>query len=163
MDLNIDSIVGKIEGNADKVGMLVGALSGLKEHAWGQDVMAGFNTIINGLITDPQFPDLTNVLQHITYEGNNTFKTGAAAAVIGYLLKELDLDPQLNRIGKLLSKGGWGAVLGVVGLNVLVYSGAAHSPVTIAGTPQPSSGVPMGPRSVSLASPYREIPIGGAF
>jgi hypothetical protein len=163
MDLNIDSIIGKIEHNADKAGMLVGALSGLKEHAWGQDVMAGFNTIINGLITDPHIPDLTHVWQHITYEGNNTFKTGAAAALIGYLLKELDLDPQLNRIGKLLSKGGWGAVLGVVGLNILVYSGAAHSPVTVAGSPKPSSGVPIGPRSVSLATSYREIPIGGAF
>lgn len=161
MDLNIDTIVGKIEHNADKVGVLVGALSGLREHAWGQDVLAGFNIIINGLVTDPHIPDLAHVWQHITYRGNNTFKTAAGAAIIGYLLKELDLDPKLNRLGAALSKGGWGAVLGVVGLNVLVYSGAGHSPTTVAETR--NTDVPIGPRSVSLATSYSEIPIRGAF
>lgn len=130
--MDIDNIFGKLEGNADKLGAVVGALGGLQEHAWGRDFMSGINIIMQGLITSPHIPDMRDVWNHITYPGNNTFKTAVGAAIVGYLMKEVDIDPKLNRLGNALSKGGWGAAMGVVGLNLLVYAGAGHSEVVTA-------------------------------
>lgn len=125
--MDIGGIIGKIESNADKLGVLVGALSGLREHAWGKDVFQGINVMINGLINDPHIPDLSHVWYHLNYPANKTFRTALGAAVLGYLLKEVDIDPKINRLGNALSKGGWGVLMGVLGVNVLIYSGAGHS------------------------------------
>ena len=128
--MDIDNIFAKLEGNADKLGALVGGIGGLQEHAWGKDVFAGINTIINGLITTPHIPNIQHVWQMVNT--GQTFKSAVGAAIIGYLMKEVDIDPKLNRLGNALSKGGWGAAMGVVGLNLLVYAGAGHSEVVTA-------------------------------
>jgi len=71
--------------------------------------------------------------------------------------------PQTNRIGNALMKGGMGAAESALVINLLTYSGAASSPLLANKTSSNGNDVPIGPRSVSLATPYREIPIGGAF
>jgi len=167
MDLNIDSIVGKIEHNADKLGLGIGAYSELNRYAkeWKQygvtDPLSAAVAIFQALLENPHVPNLEHVSKAL-FSNTGTFKPAAMAAVVGYFLKEIDVMPQLTRLGNLLMKGGVGAAESAAVINLLAYSGAGNSPVTVPSN-QNSNGVPIGPRSVSLASSYREIPIGGAF
>lgn len=126
--MDIGNIFGKIEGNADKLGAVVGAVGGIQEHAWGKDLFSGINIIIDGLMKSPHFPDLSHVWYHLNYPGNKMFKTALGALIMGYILNEVNIDPKINRLGSALSKGGWGAVMGLLGVNILIYSGAANSP-----------------------------------
>ena len=170
MDLNIDNIVGKIEHNADKLGLGLGAYMELNRFAkeWetqGYDIhdpIGAAMTIIQGLMSNPHMPNLSHV-QTALFNPTGTFQPAAIAAVIGYFLKEVDIMPQTNRIGNALMKGGMGAAEAALIINLLTYSGAAASPLLANKTSSNGNDVPIGPRSVSLATPYREIPIGGAF
>jgi len=171
MNLNIDSIVGKIESNADKVGLGLGAYMELNRFAkeWKQygvtDPLSAAMKIIERLLSDPHIPNLEHLKQSL-FSPTGTFKPAATAAIIGYFLKEVDVMPQLTRLGNALMKAGVGAAEATTVIQLLVWSGAGHSPSGgehFEQNQNANSGVPMGPRSVSLATSYREIPIGGAF
>jgi len=167
MDLNLDSIVGKIEHNADKLGLGIGAYSELNRFAkaWAQygikDPIDAAINILNALLATPHIPNLKHMSEAL-FSVDGTFRPAVMAAVIGYFLKEVDVMPQLTRLGNGLMKAGVGAAEAAAVIDLLVYSGSANSPITVAGTPH-SDTVPMGPRSISLASSYKEIRLGGAF
>jgi len=170
MDLNIDSIVGKIEHNADSLGLGLGAYLELNRFykEWevqGYDIhdpISAAMTIIEGLLSNPHMPNLNHVKTALMNPAG-TFKPAAIAAVIGYFLKEVDVMPKLTRIGNALMKAGVGAAESALVINLLTYSGAASSPLLANKTSTVNNGVPIGPRSVSLATSYQNLPIGGAF
>ena len=171
MNLDIDNIIGKIEHNADKVGLGLGAYMELNRFAkeWTQygvtDPLSAAMNILEGLMSDPHIPNLEH-LKDSLFSPTGTFKPAAMAAIIGYFLKEVDVMPQLTRLGNALMKAGVGAAEATAVIQLLVWSGSGHSPSGgehFKTAANPSNGVPIGPRSVSLASPYREVPIGGAF
>ena len=172
MDLNIDSIVGKIESNADKLGLAVGAYGELNRFAkeWAAqgypitDPISAALNIVQALIDNPHLPNLAHVKDSLLNSAG-TFKPAVMAAIAGYFLKEVDVMPKLTRLGNALMKAGVGAAEAAAIINVITYSGAASSPLALSKAPsnQNGSGVPIGTRSVSLATSYKEIPIGGAF
>lgn len=172
MDLNIDSIIGKIEHNADKVGLGVGAYMELNRFAkeWTQygvtDPISAAMKIFESLMSDPHIPNLVH-LQESLFSPTGTFRPAVMATIIGYFLKEVDIMPQATRLGNALMKAGVGAAEAAAVIQLLVWSGAGHSSsgAHFAGaeTPNPNNGVPIGPRSVALQSPSATNLIGGAF
>jgi len=171
MNLDIDNIIGKIEHNADKVGLGLGAYMELNRFAkeWTEygvtDPLSAAMHIVESLMSDPHIPNLAHLKESL-FHPTGTFKPAAMATIIGYFLKEVDVMPQLTRLGNALMKAGVGAAEATAVIQLLVWSGAGHSPSGgehFKQNQNTNNGVPIGPRSVSLASPYREIPIGGAF
>jgi len=136
MDLNIDNIVGKIESNADKLGLAVGAYGELNRFAkeWAAqgypitDPISAALNIVQALIENPHLPNFAHVKDSLLNSGG-TFKPAVMAAVAGYFLKEVDIMPKLTRLGKALMEAGMGAAEAAAVINVLTYSGAANSPI----------------------------------
>ncbi len=58
----------------------------------------------------------------------SAMKSGAMAAIGGYLLKELDINPTLNRVGKILTNVGTGAATGSVAGPLLWLPAITSSP-----------------------------------
>lgn len=126
--MNLNNLTSKITKNADKLGMLVGAYGYLQESGAGAGLNAFENAerLIQDLISQPHFPDLNNLVRDLTV--GNTFKTAVKAALIGYVLKEINLHPQLTKIGKALTNGGIGAAKGAAIVTTIAYSSTFHSP-----------------------------------
>lgn len=145
MDLNIDSIVGKIESNADKLGLAVGAYGELNRFAkeWAAqgypitDPISAALTIAQGLFENPHIPNLAHVKDSLLNSAG-TFKPAVMTAIAGYFLKEVDIMPKLTRLGNALMKAGMGAAEAAAVINVLTYSGAASSPLYIPKEAQPN-------------------------
>lgn len=123
--MDFGGITGKIEGNADKIGMVVGALM-YSGGVHGGDPIAGFMDIFNGLMTKPHIPDFGHVAQNLMGgDMSGTFKVGVGAAIVGYLLKEIDVIPQSAKIGNAVMKAGVGAAEASAVLTILNFAGNA--------------------------------------
>jgi non-ribosomal peptide synthetase component F len=98
---------GSIERNADKIGMVVGALGAL-----GTDPLNQAMATVQNLMAHPQFPDVQWVARNLTDTGHAQGKvfTSALMAVIGgWILKEIDIHPAIGRAGRFLFDAGIGA------------------------------------------------------
>lgn len=132
MNINVNSILSKVEKNLDTLGTIGGAYSTLSNlsDVWGQkDAFATGEYILQGLIKNPHMPNLSEVLTALRERTESkTFMPAVKAAIIGYMLKETKLHPTLTRIGRALEKGGVGIAKGSALVTLLVYSGVAASP-----------------------------------
>jgi hypothetical protein len=128
--MDIDNIFSKIEGNADKLGALLGFFGGASNFAkpWGTDTMSMLQKNITDLLSQPHIPDLGHMLHDMTagYTKQTLF-AAITAWIGGYALKEVDMDPQITKMGNALSKAGFGAILGLLAYNAMAYSGSWHS------------------------------------
>jgi hypothetical protein len=125
--MDIGSIPSKIASNADKLGMAVGAISYLAS-CGGGDFIKGAQAILGGLVEKPHMPNLGHVwVNLIRGEMNHTFPTAVGAAIAGWVLKEIDILPQANKIGEAVMKAGIGAAEASVVLAVLAHSGQFFS------------------------------------
>lgn len=116
--MNLDNIVSKIQSNSDKLGTILGFTTGSMNGF--NDVVSSIENIMSGHI---HMPDLAAAFQSI---GNEPFvKSGVMVAIGGYILKEVDLNPTLNKIGTMAEKGGIGYAIGAV-INKLLWS-STHS------------------------------------
>lgn len=127
--MDLGGIIGKIEGNADKLGAVLGALGGLSEFGkdWGTGAIGAGEEILKKLIEDPHIPDLGHVFYNMTYPTHKTFQTSIAAIILGWILESVDIVPNVDRLGRAMSKAGMGALWTYAGVNILAYAGAGHS------------------------------------
>jgi len=126
--MDIGGIPSKIAANADKIGIVVGALSTLNGLQPGNPIGAA-TAILEGLVRKPHFPNLDNVVGYIlTYDPSHTFKYGIGAAIAGWIASEIDMHPTVTKIGSALMKAGIGAAEANVALTFLIYSGLSSSP-----------------------------------
>jgi len=140
--MDIGNIFSKIEGNADKLGGLLGFFGGASDVGkawWGDGQAHTFDMLrinITDLMKDPHIPDIGHVLGDLTqgYE-RSTFFAALMAWIGGYVLKEVDMDPAITKLGSALSKAGFGAALGVTAYAVVKRSGTTHSGGEPAGQP----------------------------
>jgi len=123
--MDVGGIFGKIESNAETLGALIGGLSAIHSHSWGKDIPTGIRTIVEQLAKDPHIPDLGHVWEAVT--NSEFFMPSLIALVGGYAMEAIDLDPRIERAGRAFKKAGFGALLGGIAVNVLIYSGAGHS------------------------------------
>lgn len=110
--MNFDNIFSKIESNADKIGGLVGFTLGTPHGL--ADLESSISNAMQGTI---HMPDLAQALG--SYASEPYGKTGIMAAIGGYILKEVDLDPRLNKLGSALQKLGIGYAIGALGIKLL--------------------------------------------
>lgn len=124
----LNNITGKITKNADKIGMLAGAYGYLAESGKGAglDAFGNAQRIIESLMSEPHFPNIGHVVADL--KQSDIFMTAVKAGLIGYILQELKLHPELTKIGRLLMKGGFGAAKGSAITTTLAYSSVFHSP-----------------------------------
>lgn len=161
--MDVGNIFGKLEGNADKLGALLGFLGGASDTAkmWGgQTALTMLQQNITDLMKDPHIPNLSNVLGDLTggYQ-RNTFMTALAAWIGGYALQEVDIDPTITKLGRALNKAGFGALLGVTAYAIVQRSGTWHSPNNPEG--QPYGGHDGYPRGAGYSPTFRQD--GGYF
>lgn len=120
--VDISGILGKLEGNAQTIGMLGGTLAALNYYGNGNP-FGGIKKIVDGLMSNPHFPNIEGFMGSLapgTQEGTN-FQTGIIAAVAGYLIKELNLHPALNRLGNFAANGGIGYIEATLLLNLIAH------------------------------------------
>lgn len=118
----MQALSGKLNGilsGIDKNAELIGA--GLQ--AWNKKdyLIEELSKIAQGNI---HMPDLAAFGANIKNEPG--FQNGVAAAIGGWLLSSLNLDPRINKIGSIAQKGGTGMALFTVVENLLGY--ATNSP-----------------------------------
>ena len=131
--LDLGGIFGKIESNADKLGSILGFLGGASNHAdawWGAKGHT-FDMLIvhiNDLLKQPHIPNPGHILSSLTqgYQ-RQTFYPAIMAWIGGYILKEIDLDPRIEQLGRALEKAGFGAVLGVAAYATLLQASSSYS------------------------------------
>ena len=130
--MDIGGILSKIEGNANKLGLLAGGYAQLASYGTrgvGSDFISAAMTIGNGIVHKPHIPNLSNVLVALTGSEAPQFMTAIQAAVLGYILKEININPQLSRLGNALQQGGTAAAEAVAAITLLAYSGIYNSPL----------------------------------
>jgi len=127
--MEIDHILKGLETHSDKLGMVVGALSTLDAVNAG-DPMKGALAILQGLIAHPHIPNLSQVAAFTFggYDKNNTLQNSILATLGGYFLKEIDILPQLTRVGNAVMKAGVGSAEAALVVTLLMYSGLSNSP-----------------------------------
>lgn len=134
--MDFGGILNKLDN--DKLGMALGSILTAKSvgDAVGGGLTGYYGQLIEGLMTEPHFPDLGHVLNALmNLNEAPVFKGGISAAIIGYLLEMVDIDPRLEKLGKILKTLGFNAAIGSGITTVLWYSGKEHSP-----SPSKSSG-----------------------
>lgn len=95
---------------------------------------------IAAAMRDPHFPNLEHVMMDLTSDAwaGKIFKGSLQAGVIGWILHEADLHPDLTRIGKILKTLGFNAAIGAAGVAVLDNCTVSHSPAGV-GESRPSN------------------------
>ena len=133
--MDFGGILNKLDN--DKLGMALGSFMTAQAvgKAWGTDFTGYYTTVLNGLITDPHFPNLGEVMTSLMGRAEApVFKGAISAAIVGYLLEMIDLHPQLEKVGKVLKTLGLNAAIGSAVTTIAAFSGAAHSPLVISGS-----------------------------
>lgn len=153
IDMELNGLLNKVTSNGGKIGALFGAWGTLGAFAkeWqpygvNDPVGAAWN-IINSIAVNPHFPNISHAWA--SAQGHGIIKTGAQGAILGYVLKLLDLDPKVNRIGGFLQDAGVATVFSAGAVELLTYSGAGNSP----SYPRGQDNTRSGPRS-ALAQAY---------
>lgn len=107
----VNKIVSKVETNVDKIGMAYGYLYPYKmiaDEFYAGDIWKALEEHHMG-ITKLNFKEAFRRLMAFYKEGNwgqETARTGGMATFIGFLLKELDLEPTVTRGAKMALKFG---------------------------------------------------------
>ena len=123
--MNVKGTISKLERNLDKIGMLAGGYGTLKQFGDPWDVGS---KVIGALFEDPHIPDIQGVINALTkWAESKVFMPAVKAAVIGYVLKEINIHPQVNRIARALQNGGIGMAKGAAITTLVMYSGYHHS------------------------------------
>lgn len=128
--MDLGNIFSKVEGNADKLGGLLGGLGELKRIG-GTDPLNSAMKIIDGLISDPHIPNIQSLGNLI--KSSDVFRFGLMMAVGGWALHEVDLDPRLSRLGKALMNAGMGATFAGAAVDVIAEAGPLHSSSSMGG------------------------------
>lgn len=123
--MDVGGVFSKVESNADKLGALVGGLGAIHSHSWGRNIPQGISIMIERLVADPHIPNLAHVFE--ATKNSEVFYPSIMAIVGGYGAEAIDIDPKISRAGRAFTKAGWAALLAAFAVNVLIYSGAAHS------------------------------------
>lgn len=123
--MDFGNIENKIVGNADKIGMILGGVGYLKVGV-DTDIWRGAEAIITDLINDPHFPNLQHMASSLMHP-DSPFMIGIKAAVVGWIAKELDLHPKLNKAGKFAMEAGIGAAEASALVATVAFSGHYHS------------------------------------
>ena len=124
--MELSGITHKLEANADKLGIGIGFL-GVPALMGGGNVLGYYQNVLQGLATNPHVPDFGRVFQVLTdasTKEGSFFMGGIEAAIIGWILKEVDISPMLGRIGNVAQKAGIGAAEATAALTVIEYAGA---------------------------------------
>jgi hypothetical protein len=123
--LDLGGITGKLEGNADKIGLAIGIL-GPSAGVSNGDIIGDFGTIINGITHTPHIPDFQAMLANLTGGGtveSQYFMGGLEAWIVGWILAEVDIHPMIGRIGRFAKKAGINVTLGTTAYTMLEYAG----------------------------------------
>ncbi len=122
--MDIGNILGKLESNSDKLGLALGSL-GMLNYYGGGNAVEGISSVAMGIIKNPHIPDFQGVIRSLTsdvHEGNQ-LKTAIGAIIAGYLMKEVNIHPTLNRFGNFIEKAGIGVAEATALLTVLAFAG----------------------------------------
>jgi hypothetical protein len=123
--MDVGGIVGKLESNADKLGMVVGSASLLSQLGSG-DIFKGVQIMTSALMTNPHIPDFAALFGNLTGNASPESKLlmqGVGAAIVGYLMKEINIHPTVTRIGNFLTKAGIGLAEADLVFTGLEYAG----------------------------------------
>lgn len=125
--MNIDGIIGKIESNADKIGMAVGILA--DPVADGRGINGGIAFMVDRL-SHWKLPTIESYTW--AFLQNTNYQKGLKTAILGYLLGEGAEIIGQAKIGKALKDGTIGMVKG------LVIGVTAFVPATQSSAPNPN-------------------------
>lgn len=115
--MEVGNMISKLEQNAETLGAIAGFLAG---HPNGMnDIESIVNNALGGNFHAPNIQEMTGLINQ------GYVRTGALAAVGGYIIKEIDLDSKLTRLGEAIMKLGIGYAIGSVGF-AAAYS-STHS------------------------------------
>jgi hypothetical protein len=124
--MDVGGIVGKLESNSDKLGMLAGVATVEMAHGGG-NIFAGISRTFTGLMQNPHVPNIQGLFGSLmaedTIEGKN-IRTAIFALIGGYFIKEVGLHPMLTRLGNLFEKLGVGMAEGTLAITALNFAGA---------------------------------------
>ena len=115
MGFDIQGIMGKLEGNADKLGLLLGyfgPMADLVKYNPGKDWIWCIINEHEQVIRNPSIPSWDTLKANFDKFTRPMFTNGAMAWITGYILKEVGLGGDFNRIGNALAKAGEGIVKG---------------------------------------------------
>lgn len=129
--MSFNKILGTLQ--KDKVGQIIGVVAAeyKKAQSLGQDFFGLVNLQIKALFTDPHFPDINTVISELTTEtsgAGKVFMPSVKLAIISWILKELNLHPQLTRYAKIGTKVGTNVAIGATALSLWAHATHQHSP-----------------------------------
>lgn len=127
--MDIGGILGKLDN--DRLGQALGFLmTELKyDKARGKPMFGSLMLNIENLMTDPHFPNLSHTINDLMSDkwAGPVFKGGIMVGVAGWILDEIDLNPNISRIGKVLKTLGFNATLGSAAVVLLDQISTSHS------------------------------------
>jgi hypothetical protein len=132
----IDSILSKIDNPT--LGQALGftMLEFNYDRHRGTGMFSNLMKNIGDLMTQPHFPDVSHVINDLFYGwGSEVFKPAIMAGIAGWILDEVDMNPTISRIGKVLKTLGLNGAMGVAGAVLLDRSSTGFSPGEPAGQP----------------------------
>ena len=128
IDLNVNSLVSKVTSNIDDIGKIVGFAMGIQAEAksMGRDFMPSVEVLLNELMRNPHFPNLSHVIGDLGHGvSSNSFKGAVKIALLGEILSYLKFG---GKWANIMKKGGWNAALGVGIFSIVAHSAYWHSP-----------------------------------
>jgi len=128
VNLNLNSIVSTL--NKPKVGQIIGALASEYKLAQGlgTDFFGLINAQVQAAFKDPHLPSLESVIGELT--GGvvaEVFQPAVKLAIVSWILKELNLHPQLTRYAKVGTNLGTNVAIGSALLATISHATIQHS------------------------------------
>jgi hypothetical protein len=123
--LELGGVTHKLEGNADKIGLAVGLL-GVPASLTGGNVIGVYGEHIKAITSHPHIPNFEAMFQVLTNTGTvegQYFIGGIEAAVLGWILQQIDIHPMLARIGRFAQKAGIGTAEGTAIYTAIEFAG----------------------------------------
>lgn len=107
------------------------------DRAKGQPMFGVLMQQIQGAMTHPHFPNIQHVMLDLMSDNfvGPVFKGGIIGAVAGWVLDEIDMNPAVSRIGKVLKTLGSNVAIGAVAVTLLDDSTRSYSGGNPAGRP----------------------------
>lgn len=96
----------------------------------GQPMLGALMQQIRGAMLQPHFPNIEHVMRDLMADayGGTVFKGGLMAGIAGWILDEVDMNPSISRMGKVLKTLGFNAALGAAAVVLLDDSTRGYSP-----------------------------------
>lgn len=121
----MNSLVGKVTGNIDNIGKIVGFAYGLQKSG-SASFTENLEWMIQQAFKDPHFPNVSHIITDLTQGmSSGPLKETIKIALLGEILSYLKLG---GKYANLIKRGGWNAALGVGIFSVAAHATMWHSP-----------------------------------